>query len=52
VGVVTDLSVEEHTLTVLTDEDESVGYGFDELTSWRTRTRSPSTGPRAASIPP
>jgi exodeoxyribonuclease V alpha subunit len=23
--------VEDHTLTVLTDEDESVDYGFDEL---------------------
>jgi exodeoxyribonuclease V alpha subunit len=31
VGVVTAMSLEEHTLTVLTDEDESVGYGFDEL---------------------
>ena len=31
VGVVTGLSAEEHTLTVLTDEDESVDYGFDEL---------------------
>jgi exodeoxyribonuclease V alpha subunit len=31
VGVVTEMSLEEHTLTVRTDEDESVGYGFDEL---------------------
>ena len=31
VGVVTGLSAEDHTLTVLTDEDESVDYGFDEL---------------------
>ncbi len=31
VGVVTGLSAEEHTLTVLTDEDESADYGFDEL---------------------
>ena len=31
VGVVTSLSAEEHTLTVRTDEDESVDYGFDEL---------------------
>src|SRR5271169_1560511 len=31
VGVVTGLSVEEQTLTVLTDEDEKVDYGFDEL---------------------
>ena len=31
VGVVTGLSAEEHKLTVLTDEDESVDYGFDEL---------------------
>ena len=31
VGVVTALSPEEHTLTVLTDEDERVDYGFDEL---------------------
>jgi len=29
--VVTGLSAEEHTLTVRTDEDESVDYGFDEL---------------------
>jgi exodeoxyribonuclease V alpha subunit len=31
VGVVTGMSSEEHTLTVRTDEDESVDYGFDEL---------------------
>jgi exodeoxyribonuclease V alpha subunit len=31
VGVVTGMSLEEHTLTVRTDEDESVAYGFDEL---------------------
>jgi len=31
VGVVTGMSVEDHELTVLTDEDESVRYGFDEL---------------------
>jgi exodeoxyribonuclease V alpha subunit len=31
VGVVTGLSLEDHTLTVLTDEDEKVDYGFDEL---------------------
>jgi len=31
VGVVTAMSLEEHTLTVRTDEDESVDYGFDEL---------------------
>ena len=31
VGVVTAMSPEEHTLTVRTDEDESVDYGFDEL---------------------
>ena len=31
VGVVTGISLEEHTLTVLTDEDEQVDYGFDEL---------------------
>ncbi len=31
VGVVTDLSLEDGRLTVLTDEDESVDYGFDEL---------------------
>jgi len=31
VGVVTGLSTEDHKLTVLTDEDESVDYGFDEL---------------------
>jgi exodeoxyribonuclease V alpha subunit len=31
VGVVTGLSAEEHTLTVCTDEDESVDYAFDEL---------------------
>jgi len=31
VGVVTGLSPEDHTLTVLTDEDEKVDYGFDEL---------------------
>jgi exodeoxyribonuclease V alpha subunit len=31
VGVVTGLSAEDHELTVLTDEDESVSYGFDEL---------------------
>jgi exodeoxyribonuclease V alpha subunit len=31
VGVITGVSLEDHTLTVLTDEDESVDYGFDEL---------------------
>ena len=31
VGVVIGISLEEHTLTVLTDEDEQVEYGFDEL---------------------
>ncbi|MFO7253135.1 MAG: ATP-dependent RecD-like DNA helicase [Actinomycetes bacterium] len=31
VGVVTAINPEEHTLTVLTDEDESVDYSFDEL---------------------
>jgi exodeoxyribonuclease V alpha subunit len=31
VGVVTGISLEEHLLTVLTDEDEQVDYGFDEL---------------------
>jgi exodeoxyribonuclease V alpha subunit len=31
VGVVTGMSPEDHTLTVRTDEDESVDYGFDEL---------------------
>ena len=31
VGVVTSVSLEAHTLTVLTDEDESIDYAFDEL---------------------
>lgn len=31
VGVVTAIHPDEHTLTVLTDEDESVDYAFDEL---------------------
>ena len=31
VGVVAGLSAEDQTLTVLTDEDEKVEYGFDEL---------------------
>jgi len=31
VGVVTGMSLDDHTLTVLTDEDEKVDYGFDEL---------------------
>jgi exodeoxyribonuclease V alpha subunit len=31
VGVVAGLSAEDQTLTVLTDEDEKVDYGFDEL---------------------
>ena len=31
VGVVTAISPEDHVLTVLTDEDEQVDYGFDEL---------------------
>ena len=31
VGVVTSVSLEEQSLTVLTDEDESVEYAFDEL---------------------
>jgi exodeoxyribonuclease V alpha subunit len=31
VGVVTAMSLEDGKLTVVTDEDESVDYGFDEL---------------------
>lgn len=31
VGVVTALSLEDQRLTVLTDEDEEIGYDFDEL---------------------
>jgi exodeoxyribonuclease V alpha subunit len=31
VGVVTGMSLEDSKLTVLTDEDESVDYAFDEL---------------------
>ncbi|MGE5131450.1 MAG: ATP-dependent RecD-like DNA helicase [Gemmatimonadota bacterium] len=31
VGIVTAMSLEDSKLTVLTDEDESVDYGFDEL---------------------
>jgi exodeoxyribonuclease V alpha subunit len=31
VGVVTGMSLEDHTLTVLTDEDERIDYDFDEL---------------------
>jgi exodeoxyribonuclease V alpha subunit len=31
VGVVTAISLEDSKLTILTDEDESVDYGFDEL---------------------
>ncbi|MGW4382760.1 SF1B family DNA helicase RecD2 [Kitasatospora sp. NPDC004531] len=31
VGVVTSLSVDDQRLTVLTDEDEEIGYDFDEL---------------------
>jgi len=31
VGAVTGISLEDHVLTVLTDEDEQVDYGFDEL---------------------
>ncbi|HEV8276363.1 MAG TPA: ATP-dependent RecD-like DNA helicase [Streptosporangiaceae bacterium] len=31
IGVVTAMSLEDSELTVLTDEDESVPYGFDEL---------------------
>ena len=30
-GVVTGLSLEDHALTVRTDEDEEIGYDFDEL---------------------
>jgi ATP-dependent exoDNAse (exonuclease V) alpha subunit len=49
IGVVTAMSPEEHTLTVRTDEDESVDYGS---TNWPTPTRSPSTVLRAANTPP
>jgi exodeoxyribonuclease V alpha subunit len=31
VGVVTGMALEDHKLTVRTDEDESIDYGFDEL---------------------
>jgi exodeoxyribonuclease V alpha subunit len=30
-GVVTGMSIEDHELTVRTDEDEEIGYDFDEL---------------------
>jgi exodeoxyribonuclease V alpha subunit len=30
-GVVTAIAPEDHTLTIRTDEDEIIGYGFDEL---------------------
>ena len=30
-GVVTGMSLEDHALTVRTDEDEEIGYDFDEL---------------------
>jgi exodeoxyribonuclease V alpha subunit len=30
-GVVTGLSLEDHALTVRTDEDEEIGYDFDDL---------------------
>ena len=31
VGTITGMSLEDHTLTVLTDEDETVSYDFDEF---------------------
>jgi exodeoxyribonuclease V alpha subunit len=46
IGVVTVMSLEDHALTVRTDEDEEVTYDFDELA---TPTRSPSTAPRGRS---
>jgi ATP-dependent exoDNAse (exonuclease V) alpha subunit len=30
-GVVTGMSLEDHALTVRTDQDEEIGYDFDEL---------------------
>jgi exodeoxyribonuclease V alpha subunit len=52
VAVVTGISLEDSKLTILTDEDESVDYGFDDSTSSPTPTPSPSTAPRAANTRP
>jgi exodeoxyribonuclease V alpha subunit len=51
VGVVTAISLEDQELRVLLDEDEEVGYGFDELDELTLPMRSASTVPKAASIP-
>ena len=51
VGIVTGDALEDQKLTVRTDEDEQIDYGFDELDELRTPTRSPSTAHRAVSTP-
>ena len=59
VGVVTAMSLEEHTLTVRTDEDERVDYGFDELDELAHayavtihRSRAANTPPSSSRSPP
>ena len=51
VGQVTAISLEDQELRVQLDEDEEVGYGFDELYELTHTLRSASTVPKAASIP-
>ena len=51
-GVVTGMSLEDHALTVRTDEDEESPTTSTSSTSSPTPTRSPSTAPRARSTPP
>jgi exodeoxyribonuclease V alpha subunit len=52
VGVVTAMSPEDHTLTVRTDEDEQVDYGFDELDEAARAYAVTIHPPRAANTAP
>ena len=51
-GVVTGMSLEDHSLTVRTDQDEELASTSTNWTSSRTRTRSRSTGRRGLSTRP
>lgn len=51
IAVVTSLSLQEQTFTVITDEDEQVDYDFAELDELAHATPSPSTAPKAANTP-
>jgi exodeoxyribonuclease V alpha subunit len=51
-GVVAGMSLEEHALTVRTDEDEEISYDFDELDELAHAYAVTIPAPRGRSTPP